>query len=71
MLSKKQKKEEGLVGIHTLVNPETGEKYEIDFDDTPVFTVDEYKKYNIGQPGMKSYSEMTEDERKIFIENDE
>ena len=71
MLSKKQKKELKLEGVKKLINPKTGKEIYVDFDDTPVFTWEEWEKYRIGQPGMKPFSEMTEEEQKIFTEFDE
>lgn len=71
MLTKKQKREQGFVGKHVLVDPETGEESIIDFDETPVFTWEERESLRIGQPDMKPLSEMTEEEKKVFIEFDE
>lgn len=71
MLSKKQKEELKLIGVKKLINRETGEEIYVDFDDTPVFTWEEREKYRIGQPDMKPFSEMTEEDRKIFTETNE
>lgn len=68
MLTRKQKREQGLVGKRVLTNTRTGKKITIDFDETPVFTWEEREKYLVGQPGMKSFSEMTEEEQKVFTE---
>ena len=68
MLTRKQKRELGLVGKRVMVDVETGEKIITDFDETPVFTDEEWKRLKIGQPGMKPFSEMTEEEQKVFTE---
>lgn len=69
MLSKKQKERKGLTGIQKLINPKTGEEIEVDYDDTPVFTYEEWEKYKIGQPGMKPFSEITEEEyKRVFTD---
>lgn len=71
MLSKKEKERLMLVGKRVLINDETGEEVEIDFDETPVFTSEECERLRIGRPDMKLYSEMTDEEKEIFIEKDE
>lgn len=71
MLSKKQREKRGWVGVKTLVNPKTGETITIDFEETPVFTREECERLNIGQPNMKPYSEMTEEELRIFSRENE
>lgn len=71
MLSKKEKERLKLVGKRTLINRRTGEKLIVDFDETPVFTTEECDRLRIGRPDMKLYSEMTDEEKEIFIEKDE
>ena len=65
MLSKKQREKEGWTGIRKLVNVKTGEIVTIDFDETPIFSMEEVRRLGIGQPDMKPYSEMTEKERRF------
>ena len=48
----------------------TGEIIEIDFEETPVFTKEECNKLHIGKPNMKSFSEMTEEDLRIFSKDD-
>lgn len=69
MLSKNEMKKEGLVGVKKFIS-ETGEEYFINFDETPVFTWEECEKYHLGQPGAKNYSDMTEEERRVYSDLD-
>lgn len=66
MLSKKERERKGYVGVKTLINEETGEKIVVDFDETPVFSMEEVRRLRIGEPDMKPFSEMTEEEMKVF-----
>lgn len=65
MLSRKQREKKGLVGIVNLVNEKTGEVITMNFDETPVFSMEEVRRLGIGQPDMKPYSEMTDEERRF------
>ena len=66
MLSRKQREEKGFTGVRTLINKKTGEKIVVDFEETPVFSMEEVERLKIGQPDMKPYSELTEEERKFL-----
>ena len=71
MLSKNEMKKRGLVGVKKFKDLETGEEFFIDFNETPVFTYEECEKYKLGQPGAKNYSDMTEEERRVYSDSDE
>ena len=70
MFSKNERIKLKLVGKKKLINKKTGEVIEIDFEETPVFTKEECDKLHIGEPNMKSFSEMTEEDLRIFSEDD-